>query len=706
MQHLQPNTTLQGGKYKIERVLGQGGFGITYLATDIALDRKVAVKEFFPKDYCDRNGSTSHITIGTESAAEFVQKLKAKFLKEVRNIAKLDHPGIIRIHAAFEENNTAYYVMDYIEGENLAEMVQHGGPLPEQRAISYIEKVGEALQYIHDRHINHLDIKPANIMVRREDDRPILIDFGLSKQYDTEGQQTSTTPTGISHGYAPMEQYNDGGVKEFSPQTDIYSLAATLYFLLSGVTPPQATKLVDEDLTFPQSIPANLIDPISKGMATSRKQRYDAVDKFLAQLKASENEDTVIELVPLEPVQPTPTEPQQIQKKKFVKNKKLMKRSCIAAFSIIAVVGIVFVGINVLKYEEVGVSYGSLEKVKRFGRYGYIDCSTGEIAIPVKYDWIDFFSDGLAKAARNGKYGYVDKTGKEVIPLKYDDIDVFSEGVAIVKQNGKYGYVDKTRKEITPLKYDEAFEFFNDFAKVKLNGKYGYVDKTGEEITPIKYDEAFTFFNGFAKVKQNDKYGYVDKTGKEIVPLKYDEIDNFLYGLAKVKLNSKYGYVDKVGKEVITPKYNIVGGFSEGLAYVQNGGCGYVDKKGKEVIPLKYDVAYSFSNGLAAVKQRGKYGYVDKTGKEVIPLKYDEAGNFFEGLAKVKLKGKYGYIDKNGKVAISLKYDEASDFSNGFAKVTQNGDFNYIDKTGNAVSDIDYFLSRYHPHPLPLSRTH
>lgn len=298
MQHLQSSTTLQGGKYKIERVLGQGGFGITYLATDIALDRKVAVKEFFPKDYCDRNGSTSHITIGTESAAEFVQKLKAKFLKEVRNIAKLDHPGIIRIHAAFEENNTAYYVMDYIEGENLSEMVQRNGPLPEQRAVAYIEKVGEALQYIHARHINHLDIKPANIMVRCEDDRPILIDFGLSKQYDTEGQQTSTTPTGISHGYAPMEQYNDGGVKEFSPQTDIYSLAATLYFLLSGVTPPQATKLVDEDLTFSPSVPANFIMAISKGMATSRKQRYDMVYKFLAEITEREAEDTIVEFVP------------------------------------------------------------------------------------------------------------------------------------------------------------------------------------------------------------------------------------------------------------------------------------------------------------------------------------------------------------------------------------------------------------------------
>ncbi|MDE6011365.1 MAG: protein kinase [Prevotella sp.] len=305
MHHLQPNTTLQGGKYRIKRVLGQGGFGITYLATDIALDKQVAIKEFFPKDYCDRNESTSHMTLGTASATDLVLKLKAKFLKEVRNIAKLDHPGIIKIHAAFEENNTAYYVMDYIEGENLSDMVRRNGSLSAERALYYIEKVGEALQYIHDRNINHLDIKPANIMVRREGDSPILIDFGLSKQYDSEGQQTSTTPTGISHGYAPMEQYNDGGVKEFSPQTDIYSLAATLYFLLSGVTPPQATKLVDEELTFSQSIPANLIAPISKAMATSRKRRYDAIGKFIEELTTSE--DTIIEPIPSKPLGTQPT---------------------------------------------------------------------------------------------------------------------------------------------------------------------------------------------------------------------------------------------------------------------------------------------------------------------------------------------------------------------------------------------------------------
>lgn len=280
LQGLKPGAMLRHETYRIERMLGQGGFGITYLATDINLDKLVAIKEFFPKDYCDRESATSHVTLGTQSASEFVNKLKAKFLKEARNIAKFDHPGIIKIHAAFEENNTAYYVMDYIEGESLSEMVKRHGPLTESKAVEYIKKVCKALEYIHSKRINHLDIKPANIMVRHCDDNPILIDFGLSKQYDSEGNQTSTTPTGISHGYAPMEQYNDGGVREFSPQTDLYSLAATLYYILSGITPPQAITLIENEITFQSSIPAHLRGPITKAMSSKRCNRHESVSEF------------------------------------------------------------------------------------------------------------------------------------------------------------------------------------------------------------------------------------------------------------------------------------------------------------------------------------------------------------------------------------------------------------------------------------------
>ncbi len=284
-QALKPGAMLRLGTYRIEKVLGQGGFGLTYLATDEALDKKVAVKEFFPKQYCGRKDDTDNVSIGATEMVDFVGKLKTKFLKEARNIAKFNHPNIIKIHAAFEENDTAYYVMDYIEGESLNEMVKRRGPLPETEAVDYICHIGNALEYIHAQRINHLDVKPANIMIRQSDATPILIDFGLSKQYDTSGNQTSTTPTGISHGYAPMEQYNDGGIKEFSPQTDIYSLAATLYYLLTGIVPPQASKLIEEGLTFPENFPKHLIDPINRAMSPIRRNRHKSVDLFIGHIR-------------------------------------------------------------------------------------------------------------------------------------------------------------------------------------------------------------------------------------------------------------------------------------------------------------------------------------------------------------------------------------------------------------------------------------
>ena len=268
--HLSPGSVLVG-HYRIEKILGQGGFGITYLATDLSLDRLVAVKEFFPKEYCNREEQTSHMSVGTAGNKDFVERLKMKFLKEARNIAKFNCPYIIKIFAAFEANNTAYYVMEYIEGENLRDMVKRQGPLSVEKATDYIEKIGEALEYVHAHHINHLDVKPANIMVRKSDDKPVLIDFGLSKEYNEEGHQTSTTPTGISHGYAPIEQYNAGGVSDFSPESDIYSLGATFYYLLTANTPPEALRLLEEPLSFPPQLPYNLQRAINKAMACTKK---------------------------------------------------------------------------------------------------------------------------------------------------------------------------------------------------------------------------------------------------------------------------------------------------------------------------------------------------------------------------------------------------------------------------------------------------
>ena len=226
---LKPGTELQNGRYRIIRTLGQGGFGITYEAEQVALHRKVAIKEFFMKEYCERNESTSHVTLGaTEGSKNLVARFRDKFFKEALMIAGLDHPNIVKIHDVFEENGTAYYSMEYIIGGSLKELIARQGKLSEGLALKYMTEVGEALQYVHDKKILHFDIKPSNIMLR-ESGTAALIDFGVSKHFDEGGRVTSSTPVGISKGYAPLEQYRQEEISIFKPATDIYAFGATLY---------------------------------------------------------------------------------------------------------------------------------------------------------------------------------------------------------------------------------------------------------------------------------------------------------------------------------------------------------------------------------------------------------------------------------------------------------------------------------------------
>ena len=294
-QYLSSESSLQGGRYRIVRMLGSGGFGITYLGTQTGLERNIVIKEFFMTDYCLRDEYSNLITVPTVSNVEFVKRFKDKFLKEARHIAQLNHPNIVSIIDVFEENGTAYYVMDFIEGGSLVEKVQREGSLPENVAKRYILQIADALNYIHQRYMNHLDVKPGNIMLSRNDNA-ILIDFGLSKQYDSQtGHQTSTTPVGISHGYAPMEQYKEGGVSEFSPETDIYSLGATLYYLLTGARPPVSQEINEDGLPLDQLKAKNIswptISAIINAMKPRKKERTHDINTFIAELNAGTEGD-------------------------------------------------------------------------------------------------------------------------------------------------------------------------------------------------------------------------------------------------------------------------------------------------------------------------------------------------------------------------------------------------------------------------------
>jgi serine/threonine protein kinase len=215
--------------------------------------------------------------------------------------------------------------MEYIEGESLSALVKRCGALDEAIAVTYIRHIADALDYIHEQKINHLDVKPGNIMVRTKDDNAILIDFGLAKHYDDGGDQTSSTPVGISHGYAPFEQYKSGGVSSFSPATDIYSLGATLYYLVTGKVPPSATDIGKDGIKTPDNLSPGVQRAIKEAMNYWREERPQSIDDFLKLLDdkpevvapvaeatiinvetKSVDESTVINVEPTQTTQPAP----------------------------------------------------------------------------------------------------------------------------------------------------------------------------------------------------------------------------------------------------------------------------------------------------------------------------------------------------------------------------------------------------------------
>ena len=327
--HLKHGAVLQGGKYRIVKVLGAGSFGVTYLAkTKVignfgAIETSVAIKEFFASELNTRlaDGSVREMS-GNSLAFKYMKK----FAEEADKISLLkEHPGIVKVLETFSENNTCYYVMEYKDGGSLREYVDGNGGVPESEAIEMIRKIGDALSYMHSRKMLHLDLKPGNVMMD-SDGSLCLIDFGLSRHFENE-ESESTTGIGLGTvGYAPIEQagYNSSDVRKDIPVTiDIYALGATFYKILTGKTPPPSYELLQ---SFPSAaleakgISAKTIEAIKKAMSPIPSFRPQTVSEFLLMLdkdykpsvpSVTEEEKTEIFLDP-EPSQDPSQDPETI----------------------------------------------------------------------------------------------------------------------------------------------------------------------------------------------------------------------------------------------------------------------------------------------------------------------------------------------------------------------------------------------------------
>ena len=288
-----PHGSILAGQYVTGRVLGQGGFGVTYLAFDRTLTLKVAIKEFFPDTMAGRTAGSPQVTAFTGERGEQFRYGLERFLDEARTLAKfLGNPNIVGVRSYFEENGTAYFVMEYVEGVSLkAHLKNSGGKIPWQEAVRILLPVMDALSAVHREGIIHRDIAPDNIYLTGS--RQVkLLDFGAARY--SLGDKSQSLDVVLKHGYAPKEQYTRRGRQ--GPFSDVYALAATFYASVTGYVPPDALDRLEEDDLVPPSargvhMPPALEDAILRGLEVNAQDRFQSMEEFSAAVREAAKQE-------------------------------------------------------------------------------------------------------------------------------------------------------------------------------------------------------------------------------------------------------------------------------------------------------------------------------------------------------------------------------------------------------------------------------
>ena len=312
---LKPGTILEG-KYLVGEMLGQGGFGITYIGFDLLLEQKVAIKEYYPMStgMVSREGHSTVVWSSAMMGKTGTQKGFDSFLKEARKMAKLGGiPGVVGVKSVFIQNETAYIVMDFIEGETLLKKLQKNGPMDFDSCVKLMTPIMQALAEVHEHGIIHRDISPDNIMVR-PDGKLILLDLGAAKDLDIQGNDGSVQSSQMvaKHGFSPIEQYSKSG--KVGPWTDIYAMAATIYYCCTGILPPPATdRTIDDTLACQPLLTQTQFGILADCMRMRPQDRPQSMDTLLQMLTHPQGEAKAEPPKPVEPktAPPKPAEPKE-----------------------------------------------------------------------------------------------------------------------------------------------------------------------------------------------------------------------------------------------------------------------------------------------------------------------------------------------------------------------------------------------------------
>ena len=587
-----PKGTLLKGKnntYRIERALGQGSFGITYEATllligslgEIPSETKVAIKEFFMEDFSLRDGNDVRSSAGSGLSDYY----KQKFIEEASKLSSMNDSGIVKVMERFSQNGTYYFVMEFLKGGTLDDRITVDKPLTYGEVLDYTEGIAKALKYMHSQYMLHLDLKPSNIMLD-DHNRPVLIDFGLSKHYDENGNPETSTTIGLgTPGYAPIEQSEYQESDGFQPTMDIYALGATLFKMVTCCPPPKATILLNKPSllgTLMESckVPDPIVKLVSHAMEPLYCNRIQNADEFLEKLAdiksvfhnnvhAEEDEDTYVK------DNKKPSSQSDVHTAPKHKNERSTP----------------------IQNENIGKAGNDVKKLAnekvlcltKNGKYYGLTDESSNILIP--YTYVDVADNGTFNenvcvcCNKSNKWGGLSKDNRTVIPFTFSTLDSyapFKNGVAFINGKCYDRYGNKIKAQTDNLsnidEFGLIFIFLIGFYIAFCLDNLFFACIVFSVVTCVIYflnsdawkthiiisehsckkeilnsyrNYGYVMTAGLIPVKKDNKWGYINRKGKVVIPIQYEWVSIFRGDEAWVKKNGEWLRINPQGIERI-----------------------------------------------------------------------------------------------------------------------------------------------------------